>query len=153
MKDIYTYCLDLLSRRAYSTFKLRRKLKQKKYPENEMEVVLKLLTAEKYLRDDLYAEARARTWIAKKYSAFQIKRKLQIEGLALSGEKMKEVFEESHQSEEDQVRELIEKQFKKLRTLPTDRREIFRLKQKITAAVRQKGHNFSLIKAELDRRL
>ncbi len=152
-KDIYSYCLDLLSRRAYSSFKLRRKLKEKKFLENEIAVVLKLLAAERYLRDDLYAESRARTWMSRGDSASQILRRLKSEKLSLTPGRIKELYEEADRSEEDQVRKLVDAQFRKLRSLPSDRNALFKLKQKISASVMRKGHNFGLVKAEVERHL
>jgi len=149
-QDIYAYCLDLLSRRAYSSFKLRRKLKSKKFFENEIVVVLKLLAAERFLRDDLYAESRARTWMAKGESSTQILRRLKLEGLSLSLDRITELFEESDHSPADQVKKLVETQLRKQRQIPTDSQALFKLKQKITASVMRKGHSFSAVKPEVD---
>ncbi len=148
--DIYSYCLDLLRQRAYSTFKLKRKLKQKKYPENEIVLVSKILQSEGYLRDDLYAEARARTWMLKGDSAFQIKRKLQKEGLSLDELRVAALFEEESQNEDLQIRKLVEAQLRKVKKLPSDKNDLYKLKQKIMAAVMRKGHSFAGVKAVLD---
>ncbi|MDB5036740.1 MAG: hypothetical protein JWQ35_268 [Bacteriovoracaceae bacterium] len=153
LKDIYSYCIDLLSRRAYSTFKLSWKLKQKKYPANEIEVVLKILIQDKYLRDDLYAEGRTRTWMSKGNSISQIKRMLSQEKLFLSTDRIGEIFGECDRSEAEQMKALVGAQMKKVRQMPTDRKELYKLKQKMGAALMRKGHSFSLINAEIDRQL
>jgi len=152
-KDIYSYCLDLLSRKAYSSFKLKQKLKEKQFIENEIEAVLKLLAAERYLRDDLYAESRARTWMAKGDSKSQIRRRLKHEKLSLTSERIEELYSETNRSEEIQVRKLIDLQFRKLRSLPRDPDAIFKLKKKITASVMRKGHSFQIVKTELERKM
>jgi len=152
-RDIYDYSIDLLSRRAYSTFKLDRKLRQKKYPPNEIEVVLKLLRSERYLRDDLYADARARTWARKGHSASQIKRLLASEKLEISLIRVHEIFSESERGEEDELKKLLQTHLRRISSVPTDRKAFFKLKQKISAALARKGHSFSAFNLMLDQEL
>lgn len=60
MKKPYTYALDLLAARAYTTATLRRKLRQKEFEPSEIDETLERLTSSGILDDSKYAAEFAR---------------------------------------------------------------------------------------------
>ena len=83
-------------------------------------------------------------------SVCQIKRKLHQEGLSLEASRVASIFTEENQSEDLQVRKLVESQFRKVKKMPEDKKELYKLKQKIMAALMRKGHSFGGVKIELE---
>jgi len=60
VKQAYSYALDLLAARAYSTQQLRRKLRQKEYEPADVDAVIERLTSSGLLDDAKYASEFAR---------------------------------------------------------------------------------------------
>ena len=52
----YMYLVKLLSSRDYSEYKLREKLREKKYPADEIESALNEIKSKGFLREEAYAE-------------------------------------------------------------------------------------------------
>lgn len=105
----YSYIVKLLSARDYSEYKLREKLKEKKFPANEIDDALTEIKARGYLREEAYNEARIRGFMNKNYSPNYIKQKLNQEHLDVNVEQIEELFSENQVSTEDQIEVLVRK--------------------------------------------
>lgn len=133
----YFYLIKILSSRDYSEHKLREKLRERKYPANEIDEVINEIKEKGYLREDLYTEARIKGFMHKGYSIDYIRQKLQQEKLTIPLEKIGEVFDEYRITEDQQVERLA---LKKMGTiLPVD----FEQESKILRYLISKGHDFS----------
>lgn len=140
-KLAYNYLVKLITLRDYSEFKLRQKLKEKKYPANEIEDAINEIKTRGYLREDLYIEARIKGLLYKGYAINYIRQKLNQESLTVSEEYISDVFEDQQTSEEDQIRQLLKK---KLRTAKDHTPEEWqKVKQKALRYTISKGHNIS----------
>lgn len=148
-KQAYSYLVKLLSSRDYSEHKLREKLREKKFPANEIDVAINEIKERGYLREEAYSEARIKGFMSKGYSISYIRQKLAQEKLSASEEFIQEVFDEHQITEADQVERLLKK---KLRTLSEDREEAQKERQKAIRYAFSKGHNpglvFGILKAK-----
>ena len=132
----YSYIVKLLSSRDYSEYKLREKLKEKKFPANEIDDALNEIKARGYLRENLYIEARIRSLMNKNYSPIYILLKLNQEHLDANLEQIVEIFNENRVSTQDQIELLIKKKMQ--RNAEYDYEE----QNKIIRYLLSKGHDF-----------
>lgn len=137
-KQAYSYLVKLLSSRDYSEHKLREKLREKKFPANEIDDAVNEIKERGYLREEAYSEARIKAFMNKGYSANYIKQKLQQEKLTVSEEQIYEVFDEYRITEPEQIKKLLSK---KLKGLSDDKEEAQRERQKAIRFALSKGHN------------
>ncbi len=138
----YNYCLYILSKRDYSEFQLRRKLKEKGYEEFTEEVVSKL-HEHKYIQEDEYRRSRIKALIHKGYSAYYISQKLESEHLGTTKEFIEDIYQELQTSEQEQKQHLIQK---KLRALDPKHEKT---KEKIIRFLISKGHRASFSEIDL----
>jgi len=137
--DCYTAALRILSFRFNSTGELRRKLRAKKFAEDEISATLERLTAEKWLDDERFAGAYARTRTQKRVGRLRILRELSEAGVG--NEAARHAVAES--TEEDREREAArEAAAKKLRVLM--RRPGENVRQKLAAYLMRQGFDMSL---------
>lgn len=139
----YLKIIQLLSARDYSEHKLRQKLIASDFPANEIDEAIKLAKEKKYLREEIYAESRAKTFINKGYSQSYINQKLNTENINVNEEFIGEIFEDQATTKEDQIQYLINK---KLRGKKIDSYED---QVKIIRFALSKGHSLSDIKQVL----
>ncbi len=148
-KQAYSYLVKLLSSRDYSEHKLREKLREKKFPANEIDNAINEIKERGYLREEAYSEARVKGFMSKGYSISYIRQKLSQEKLSVSEEFIQEIFDEHQLTEADQIEKLLKK---KLRVLSEDREEAQKERQKAIRYVFSKGHNpgmvFGILKAK-----
>jgi regulatory protein len=142
-KEAFSYIVKLLSAREYSEHKLREKLRTKKFPANEIEEALIEIKAKGYLREDVYAEARVRSFMNKAYSVDYIRQKMAQERLTISEEQIQEIFEDNDMSEETQIEGLVRKKIGSKTNLDFDQQG------KVLRYLISKGHDFSTSKKVL----
>lgn len=100
----YNYCLDLLSRRGYSSKELKEKLQGRGVSPEVTEEVLSRLTEEKLISDKEFAESFIRSrQLYHKQGFYKIRQDLARKGISLS----KEDYDE--ESEQKVLQELVEK--------------------------------------------
>ncbi|HEV8435802.1 MAG TPA: regulatory protein RecX [Thermoanaerobaculia bacterium] len=81
MTDAYTSALRILQYRFNSEHELRRKLAAKRFEHAEIDAAIERLRNEKWIDDERFAEAYARTRAAKKIGPGRIKRELSAAGV------------------------------------------------------------------------
>lgn len=136
----YLTLIRLLSSRDYSEYKLREKLRDRKYTPEEIDTAINLVKEKNYLREEIYAEARAKAFMSKGYSQNFIKQKLGQEHVKVESEFISEIYEENRQTEDEQIEYLIQK---KLRNKFI---EDYEQEVKIIRFVLSKGHNMGQVK-------
>jgi SOS response regulatory protein OraA/RecX len=138
----YSYLVKLLTGRDYSEHKLKEKLQEKvrakKFPADEAQKALNEIKERGFLREESYAEARIKAFMHKGYSANYIRQKLNQEKVSVTEETIYEIFEEYRITEKDQIERLIQK---KLRSIPEDKEEAYKERQKAIRFAISKGHN------------
>lgn len=105
----YIYLVKIISARDYSEHKLREKLREKKYPADEIDSAINEIKSKGYLREDLYAEARVKAFMHKGYSPDYIRQKLSQEHLSITDEEIEAIFAEYRTSPEEQIERLVRK--------------------------------------------
>lgn len=105
----YSYIIKLLSARDYSEFKLREKLKQKNFPANEIENALNEVKVRGYLREEVYNEARIRSFMNKSYSPSYIKQRLNQEHIDVNVEQIEDFFKDQDVNTQKQIELLVRK--------------------------------------------
>lgn len=142
-KKAYQTLIRLLSIKDYSEHKLREKLRERDFPANEIEDAINQVKEQNYLREDLYAEARAKAFMNKGYSTNYIRQKLNQEHVAVTNEFISDIYDEHKYSEEDQIRELVQKKLRGKKI------EDYNHEVKIIRFVLSKGHEMGSIKKVL----
>lgn len=133
----YFYLIKILSARDYSEYKLREKLREKKYSSEEIEQAINEVKSKGYLREENYAAARVKAFMEKGYSPVFIRQKLAQENVTLSDEKIEAVFTEYRLTPNDQIERLIRKKIR-------GKAEIdYNEESKILRYLISKGHDFS----------
>lgn len=136
----YMYLVKLLSARDYSEHKLREKLREKKYPADEIESSINEIKEKGFLREEVYAEARVKAFMNKGYSPDYIRQKMAQEHMTVTNEAIEEIFAEYHMSTEDQIDRLVRKKMQ--RKTEFDYEE----ESKILRFLLSKGHDFGTSK-------
>lgn len=139
----FTYIVKLLAAREYSEHKLREKLREKKFPANEIDDALSEIKARGYLKEEVYAEARIRGFMNKSYSVNYIRQKMAQEHLTIDEDTINEIFEDNNMNEEQQIERLARKKIGMKTSLD------FNEQSKILRYLISKGHDFSLSKKVL----
>lgn len=133
----YLYVIKLLSARDYSEHKLREKMREKKFPADEIENVINEIKAKGHLKEELYAEARIKAFMNKGYSADFIRQKLAQEKVTVTEIEIYDIFDEYHLTENDQIERLLKK---KLKTISKDKEKAYNDRQKAIRFAISKGH-------------
>lgn len=108
-KKAYSYLIKILSSRDFSEYKLREKLKERNYPNNEIDEAISEVKSRNFLREDNYIEARVKAFMNKGYSPDYIQQKLYQEHLDITQELIESIFSEYNMSTESQIRHLAAK--------------------------------------------
>lgn len=133
----FMYLVKIISARDYSEHKLREKLREKKYSNEEAEDAINEIKAKGYLKEDLYTEARVKAFMHKGYSPNYIRQKLSQEHLTVTNEAIEEIFCEYRTSTDDQIDRLVRKKIGRKTEIDFDG------ESKILRFLISKGHDFS----------
>lgn len=148
-RKAYLYIIKLLSKRDYSTYKVKVKLQSKGYEEEHINEAIDEVVEKGYLNDEEYATARAKSFMIKGLHPQLIQTKLQEEHLSISSDSIQQLFEEYGISTSSQLTELL---VKKIRTIGQsqlqNKQEATR--QKLTRYCLSKGHEIEDITSTLD---
>ncbi len=134
----YNDAIKLLAKRDYSRFKLVQKLKQKGHSKEAIDETIEELLEKKYLREDLYIEARIKGLIRKGYAADFIKKKLAAENCSIETDQVYKQMEELKIDERSIVFDLIEKKLYG--------KELSESRDKVMRFLLSKGYSYPLIK-------
>ncbi|RPJ76072.1 MAG: regulatory protein RecX [Alphaproteobacteria bacterium] len=105
----YMYLVKIISARDYSEHKLREKLRERKYPADEIEYAINEIKSKGYLREEVYAEARVKAFMHKGYAPNYIRQKLAQEHVEVTDEEIEAIFAEYRTSPEEQIDRLVRK--------------------------------------------
>ncbi len=105
----YMYLVKIISARDYSEHRLREKLKEKKYPADEIESAINEIKSKGYLREEVYAEARVKAFMHKGYAPNYIRQKMAQEHVIVTDEEIEAIFAEYRTSPEEQIDRLVRK--------------------------------------------
>ncbi len=133
----YLAAIRLLARQDYSEYKLRKKLKEKKFEADVIDHVITEIKDLNYLQEHEYRKARIRGFLRKGLSNYFIHQKLGQEFCETTDEEIESIRSEIEVTEEDQVKELIDKKLKGREMSELDQKE----KAKIYRFLASKGHN------------
>lgn len=132
----YLYAVKLLAKRDYSVHKLKTKLFEKNFDEDEIEDTINTLIKLNYLREEEYARQRVRGLFYKNYSSDYIVQRLAQEKVFITREFIDSLIEEWEIKEEELVENLIRK---KIKSLPNNSEDSYKLKIKIRRLLETKG--------------
>ena len=152
-KKAYNYAIFLLSRRDYSIYKMKKKLQEKKYPDDVANSTIELLIEQNYLREEEYKRQRIKQLILKGYANGYIIQKLEQEKLFCEKEDLDAIRSQRHEMSTEQI--IISLIEKKLRTneIPQDKRAQKKLQDKVLRFLLSKGFHYSDVKAPVERAL
>lgn len=139
-KEAYNYSINLLSRRDYSKYKLSKKLKEKKFSNEDIDLVIEKLIEQKYLREDEYLRIRTRQLIEKGLSDHLIIRTGIEERIDITLELITSLRSEYERSSDDIIDELVKKKIR-YKTY-NGFEEKMKLKNKVLRFLISKGHSF-----------
>ncbi|MGZ3808551.1 MAG: regulatory protein RecX [Bacteriovorax sp.] len=134
------YLVKLLSARDYSEYKLREKLREKKYSTEESESAINEIKSKGYLREEAYAEARVKAFMNKGYAPDYIRQKLALEHMTITDQEISDIFSEHRVNIEDQIDRLVRKKMPKKSEIDFDDQN------KILRYLLSKGHDFGTSK-------
>lgn len=143
VKDDYqncrSYALKLLNMRAYTTCRLKEKLREKEFTQSSSDRVIQECIERGYLNDRLWAESFVRVQKGKKYGQSIIAQKLKLKGIDSSI--ISEVLEKYQDEEVDveNLRKLLETRYRSRKL--EDPRE----KQKVIASLLRRGFDYTTI--------
>lgn len=148
-KEAYNYSIFLLSKRDYSSFKLKQKLKSRKYQEEEISEVLQKLIHQNYLREQQYTNMRIKTLLIKGFSNSYIIQKLGQEEIIINNENVELIKSENNINEDENIDYLIQKKLRN-KKIPNDYVSKQKLKSKVINFLMSKGHSYSKIQNQLE---
>ncbi|MFP5386488.1 MAG: regulatory protein RecX [Bacteriovoracia bacterium] len=147
---IYNYSIHLLARQDYSEFKLRQKLRSKKdnLP-HEIDEVLEKLKERGLLKEESYRRLFIRKWMMKGESEDKIRKRGAMEQLEFDSTEFENVEKELGFSDEDSIEKLIAKKLRS-KEIPSDKAELYKLRDKTLRFLISKGHQYESAKKQLD---
>lgn len=151
-KEAYNYCIFLLSKRDYSSFKIRQKLIARKYNVDEIEDIISDLIAKRYLIEENYIKTRVKTLLLNGFSNSYIVQKLKLEKIEVSSEIIDYIKTENQIFDIETINRLVEKKLKN-KKIPSDFNEKIKMKNKIIRYLIGKGHSFSIVNSLIDSHL
>ncbi|MCT4642589.1 MAG: recombination regulator RecX [Bacteriovoracaceae bacterium] len=149
-KEAYNYCIFLLSKRDYSRYKIKQKLKTRKYTEEEIEEVINYLVENTYLREEQYTKVRIKSLAYRGYSSSYIKRKLKEEQIFVELEFIDTILDDEHIIKEESIERLIAKKYKQE---PKSFEEKMKIKNRILRFLISKGYSYNDILNHLPKAL
>lgn len=147
---IYNYCIHLLARQDYSEFKLKQKLRRSKKENlpHEIDEAIEKLKEKGLLKEESYRRLFIRKWIMKGESEQKIRMRGAQEKLKFDSEEFSLIEAELGISEEDNIEKLISKKLR-MKDIPTDPAEKFKLRDKVLRFLISKGHSYEEAKRSL----
>jgi regulatory protein len=150
MKKPFDYAIYLLSRRDYSIYKMRQKLRTRECTPQEIDEVIERLLELNYLREDEYKRQRVKGLLYKGYANKYIIQKCQAEMLEVSEEFIDEIRLVDHIDSQEEIDRLIQKKLRN-KDIPTDYESKQKLKNKVFNFLISKGYGFDEIKAKVNK--
>jgi regulatory protein len=114
--------VKLLSKKAYSTSKLKASLKKKLFPDDEIEDAISKLQQKNYINDQRYTEDRVICLIRKNYGDIYIYSKLETEELSISESELMSLRQEYKLEENFVLKQVIEDKMRQLKSEDIDRK-------------------------------
>jgi len=139
-KKAYSYAIRLLGKKDYSVYKLKNKLRDRGHDKEIREKVIQELLEKKYLREDLYIEARIKGFIRKGMAPNVILYRLSKEQCHTTQEKIQNILAELGIEQNDQLRLTISK---KLRLDGDFVKDKEKLRQRVLRYCISRGHSVS----------
>lgn len=146
---IYNYSIHLLARQDYSEYKLKQKLRSKKdnLPHEVDEVILKL-KEKGLLREEAYRRLFIRKWMLKGEGEDKIRKRGAMEKLVFEEGEFEAISKELGFNDDDSIEKLIQKKLR-MKDIPTDPKEKFKLRDKVLRFLISKGHGYEDAKQSL----
>lgn len=119
---------------------MRQKLLDRDFERETVEDVMREIIEKKYLREDLYIEARIKGFILKGFNPSAISYKLSQEKCYVSQEDIMAIYEQVESNPDDQLFELILKKVRIDYDFVSDKEK---LRQKTLRYVASRGHSLS----------
>lgn len=139
---IYNYSIHLLARQDYSEYKIRQKLRSKKQNlPHEIEEAIEKLKANGLLKEAPYRRLFIRKWMMKGESEQKIRQRGGMEKLTFEEGEFEAISEELGFSDDESLEKLVQKKMRS-KTIPSDPKEKYKLRDKILRYLISKGHSF-----------
>lgn len=143
-KKCLLYCYKILARKDYSVYSLKKKLKLKKFEDNEIIESINKIISDGFLNDEKYARYKIKQQLLKGNSASSVKEALAFEKINIDTEFINETITQFSLNPTDTLKTHVQKRFKLyLKKYPEDK---LKREQKILSHFFQKGHSIELIK-------
>ncbi len=144
-KEAYSYLIKLLTKRDYSEYKLKQKLRERGFSAEDTESAIQKVKDKDYLKEENYTEARVKGLMHKGMSPSYIQQKLREEKIELEINSIIDIFTEYDYCTERQIKYLAEKKLR-FKTI-TDK---YKTRDKVLSFVLGKGHEFSESKSIIE---
>lgn len=147
-KKAYKYVLRLLSKKDYSEFEIRNKMKTKDFSEEIIDDLLTKFKDNKYLDDERYCQSLVEYKINLKYlGRIRVKKDLQQKGI--NSEIIDKVLNDCYKpsKEEELLDSLLEKKISQAKTMDNN------IKRKIISFLLRKGFSYRPIIEKLNEKL
>ncbi len=140
--NAYETVLYLLSRQNYSEFKLRNKLKQKKFPKEEIDLAIEKAKEKKYFNEESYVRSRIIHSVQKGESTHFIKNRLAQESIEVTKSEIEDLVNDNQLDQFEILKSLINKKLKgeEFKNLPPKKQS------SLFNHLLRKGHRFDEIK-------
>ncbi|MCB9094577.1 MAG: regulatory protein RecX [Halobacteriovoraceae bacterium] len=150
-KNCYNSAISLLTRRDYSSAKLRNKLLEKGFETDLVESVLSTLKQKKFINDQSYTEGRIRHYAKSKKGPAYILKKCLDEGLEITEHEIENIFYELGINYDQVIEYHIRKKldFHRIRWDELTEKERYNWKIKLMRYVQSKGYNINQIEKYL----
>lgn len=142
VRRIYNYCVHLIARQDYSEYKLRQKLRSK--PQNlphQIDAAIEKVKAKGLLREESYRRLFIRKWMLKGESEEKIRKRGNMERLEFQDEEFEMCEKELGFSDDDSIEKLVAKKLR-LKEIPKNPEEKFKLRDKVLRFLISKGHSY-----------
>lgn len=142
VRRIYNYCVHLIARQDYSEYKLRQKLRSK--PQNlphQIDEAIEKVKAKGLLREESYRRLFIRKWMLKGESEEKIRKRGSMERLEFQDEEFEMCEKELGFSDDDSIEKLVAKKLR-LKEIPKNPEEKFKLRDKVLRFLISKGHSY-----------
>jgi len=141
-KQLLSYAYYLLARQDYSEFKLKQKLKLKTEDHSLIEATIETIKSKGYLKEDHYRLSKIKMRLKQGKGKRLIKDELSHEMLTVDETHLNEAFLDLGTTQEEILREMIEKKLRKVNKDDLSFEEKYKLKNKILAYLARNGHSF-----------
>ena len=137
-KKAYNHAIKLLAKKDYSRFKLSQKLYDKGFEKDLVEPLMDELIERKYLREDLYKEARIKGLFRKGYNPKVISYRLSQEQCYATVHEIEDILFEHDLISDNQAYEVVSKKVRLEYDFVTDKEK---LRQKVLRYAVSRGHS------------